>query len=62
MDKINDNETTNVVATVSHHDTKEGMSTSANQQEHELTLKTVFKHHKAVIWWCFHWAMCAIGW
>ncbi|KAG7121880.1 General alpha-glucoside permease like protein [Verticillium longisporum] len=62
MDKINDNETTNVVATVSHHDTKEGMSTSANQQEHELTLKTVFKHHKAVIWWCFYWAMCAIGW
>ncbi|EEY23479.1 maltose permease [Verticillium alfalfae VaMs.102] len=62
MDKIDDNETTNVVATVSHHDTKEGMSTSANQQEHELTLKTVFKHHKAVIWWCFYWAMCAIGW
>ncbi|RXG50444.1 hypothetical protein VDGE_04820 [Verticillium dahliae] len=62
MDKINDNETTNVVATVSHDDTKEGMSTSANQQEHELTLKTVFKHHKAVIWWCFYWAMCAIGW
>lgn len=30
--------------------------------EHELTLRDVFKKHPSMIWWCFYWAMAAIGW
>ncbi|KAF5980213.1 maltose permease [Fusarium coicis] len=32
------------------------------QAEHELTLKQCFKQHPAVVWWCFYWAIAAIGW
>lgn len=49
-------------ATVSHHEGKDGLTSSAIQQEHDLTLREVFKHHKLIIWWCFYWAMCAVGW
>lgn len=44
------------------HDTKNGATSSALQQERDLTLQEVFKKHKAVVWWCFYWAMCAVGW
>jgi hypothetical protein len=30
--------------------------------EHALTVKQVFKNHPAVVWWCFFWAMAAVGW
>jgi hypothetical protein len=33
-----------------------------NIVEHELTFKEVARNHKAVIWWSFYFAMCAIGW
>lgn len=62
MEKTDGHGMTDVVATASHHDGKEGLSSLANQQEHNLTLKTVFTNHKAVVWWCFYWAMCAVGW
>lgn len=31
-------------------------------QEHDLTLKYVLKHHKRLILWTFFWALCSIGW
>ena len=30
--------------------------------EHDLTLKDVFRQHPKMIWWCFYWAMAAVGW
>lgn len=33
-----------------------------NAIEHELTFKHVIRNHKALVWWCFYFAMCAIGW
>jgi hypothetical protein len=30
--------------------------------EHGLALRDVFKKHKPLVWWCFYWAMAAIGW
>ncbi|KAF2185327.1 maltose permease [Zopfia rhizophila CBS 207.26] len=36
--------------------------TTDNDLEHTLTLRDVFKYHKPLVWWCFYWAMCAIGW
>jgi hypothetical protein len=63
MDKIDGSETNGAVqATVSHHDAKETLTSSALQEEHDLTLGEVFKNHKLIIWWCFYWAMAAIGW
>ncbi|SPO00321.1 related to maltose permease [Cephalotrichum gorgonifer] len=48
--------------TVSHHDAKDEATASAAQEEHDLTLSHVMGNHKAVVWWCFYWAMCAVGW
>lgn len=31
-------------------------------QEHELTVKYVLRHHKRLILWTFFWALCSIGW
>ncbi|KAH7368177.1 maltose permease [Plectosphaerella cucumerina] len=63
MDKIDGSETNGAVqATVSHHDAKETLTSSALQEEHDLTLGEVFKNHKLIVWWCFYWAMAAIGW
>jgi hypothetical protein len=62
MAKVEEPIATDVVASVSHHDTKEGLESIAHRQEHELTLSVVFTKHKAVIAWCLYWAMCAIGW
>jgi hypothetical protein len=33
-----------------------------NEEEHRLTFADIWKHHKAIIWWSFYFAMCAIGW
>jgi hypothetical protein len=33
-----------------------------NAEEHQLTFVEVWKHHKAMVWWCFYFAMCAVGW
>ncbi|UKZ74683.1 hypothetical protein TrVFT333_002353 [Trichoderma virens FT-333] len=30
--------------------------------EHELTIANICKRHKLVVWWCFYWAMAAVGW
>ncbi|POR39121.1 General alpha-glucoside permease [Tolypocladium paradoxum] len=30
--------------------------------EHELTVTDVFKKHPALAFWCFYWAMAAMGW
>ncbi|TDZ67823.1 Major facilitator-type transporter ecdC [Colletotrichum trifolii] len=45
-----------------HHDPKSAAVATTNQQEHDLTLREVFKNHKTIVWWCFYWAMAAIGW
>lgn len=47
---------------VSHVEAKDGLTSSAIQQERDLTLREVFKNHKAIVWWCFYWAVCAVGW
>ena len=31
-------------------------------QEHHLTIRDIWKSHKALMGWSFFWAMCAIGW
>jgi hypothetical protein len=63
MEKHADDENNHAAeAVVSHHDFKDSLATTALQQEHELTLQEVIKNHKVVVWWCFYWAMCAIGW
>ncbi|EON67630.1 hypothetical protein W97_06773 [Coniosporium apollinis CBS 100218] len=49
------------VASASHVKETFG-ATIDNEQEHQLTLRYVFKHHKALIGWSFYWAMCAVGW
>ncbi len=41
---------------------KSAVVAAANQQEHELTLADLFRDHKPVVWWCFFWAMAAVGW
>ncbi|KAK4233172.1 maltose permease [Achaetomium macrosporum] len=41
---------------------KSAVVTAANHQEHELTLADLFRNHKPVVWWCFFWAMAAVGW
>lgn len=33
-----------------------------NVLEHELTFMDVARNHKMLIWWCFYFAMCAVGW
>lgn len=33
-----------------------------HELEHRLTLKQVFRGHPALVWWCFYWAMAAVGW
>jgi hypothetical protein len=33
-----------------------------NVHEHQLTFLEVARHHKALIWWSFYFAMCAVGW
>lgn len=30
--------------------------------EHEINVKQVFRNHPALVWWCFYWAMAAVGW
>lgn len=30
--------------------------------EQELTVATICTRHKLVVWWCFYWAMAAVGW
>lgn len=30
--------------------------------EHATTVKQVFQNHPALVWWCFYWAMAAVGW
>lgn len=56
MEKSKDIETHPIEGTISHHD-KAPVS-----REQELTLREVFKNHKIIVWWCFYWAMCAVGW
>ena len=48
-------------AAVSQAD-KEESKISAAATEQVLTLRDVFKNHKTLVWWCFFWAMCAVGW
>ncbi|KXJ88025.1 maltose permease [Microdochium bolleyi] len=45
-----------------HHHVKDNPRDRAHVQEDELTLGDIFRNHKAVAWWCFYWAMCAVGW
>ncbi|OLN87250.1 General alpha-glucoside permease 4 [Colletotrichum chlorophyti] len=52
----------NLETSVSHHDRKGTAVATTNQQELDLTVRDVFKNHKAIVWWCFYWAMAAIGW
>ncbi|TLD30987.1 hypothetical protein PspLS_01694 [Pyricularia sp. CBS 133598] len=56
MEKSKDIETHPIEGTTSHHD-KLPVS-----QEQELTLRDVCKNHMIIVWWCFYWAMCAVGW
>ncbi|KAL2130763.1 hypothetical protein VTI74DRAFT_5962 [Chaetomium olivicolor] len=47
-----------------NHDceSKSAAVAAANQQEHGLALADIFRDHKAIVWWCFFWAMAAVGW
>lgn len=47
---------------VAHNDLKTSFAKANIDQEHQLTFRDVWKHHKAIIGWSFFWAMCAIGW
>jgi hypothetical protein len=49
-------------AVTTHHDSKDGPTTAAIQQEHDLTIRDVLSNHRTLVWWCFYWAMCAVGW
>lgn len=33
-----------------------------NEEERQLSLWYVLLHHKALVWWCFFFAVSAIGW
>jgi hypothetical protein len=44
------------------YELKSAVVAAVNQHEHELTLTDLFRNHKAVVWWCFFWAMAAVGW
>lgn len=35
---------------------------SNNEEEHQLSLWHVLQHHKGLVWWCFFFAVSAIGW
>ncbi|TPX17701.1 uncharacterized protein E0L32_002802 [Thyridium curvatum] len=63
MDKVNAAHVQHAAElTASHPSPKEALASDAIQQEHELTLASVFQNHKKIIWWCFFWAMAAVGW
>ncbi|KAH8751460.1 maltose permease, partial [Hyaloscypha finlandica] len=47
---------------VAHSDVKPTLPNADIDQEHQLTFRDAWKHHKAIIGWSFFWAMCAIGW
>jgi hypothetical protein len=34
----------------------------AHRLQHELSIGDICKRHKLVVWWCFYWAMAAVGW
>ena len=52
--------------TETHHaeisESKRPSVVADNELEHELTIRYILKHHKALAGWAFFWAMCAIGW
>jgi hypothetical protein len=50
------------VEPVAHSDVKPTLPNADIDQEHQLTFRDAWKHHKAIIGWSFFWAMCAIGW
>ena len=31
-------------------------------EEHRLSVKDVLRHDKRIVWWCFFFAMSAVGW
>jgi hypothetical protein len=41
---------------------RRGSVITDNVHEHQLTFREVARHHKALIWWSFYFAMCAVGW
>jgi hypothetical protein len=43
-------------------DSKSAVVATATQAEHDLTLADLLRNHKLVVWWCFFWAMAAVGW
>ena len=44
------------------YDEKRQIAVPNTTVEHELTFKDVLRNHKRLVWWCFYFAMCAIGW
>jgi len=40
---------------------RESLSIDA-EVESTYTVRYILKHHKVLCWWCFFWAMTAIGW
>jgi hypothetical protein len=34
----------------------------ANAEEHSLSMKDALLNNKRILWWCFFFAMSAIGW
>ncbi|KAJ5758457.1 hypothetical protein N7520_005613 [Penicillium odoratum] len=42
--------------------TKHGQLDTDRSAEHDLTLRYIARHHPAILWWCFYWAMAAVGW
>lgn len=40
----------------------DGNNQRAQRLENELTIAEILKSHKLIVWWCFYWAMAAVGW
>jgi hypothetical protein len=48
--------------TVEDITTKKRQFEIEQKAEHDLTLGQIFRHYPALVWWCFYWAMAAVGW
>ena len=49
-------------ATVEHVSIKRDEAAIAAAEEHSLSMKDALLNNKRILWWCFFFAMSAIGW
>ena len=62
MEKVKSDSQTPYVAGVEQVDSKQDKIAADIELEHELTVRDVLRNHKGLVWWCFYWAMAAVGW